>query len=192
MDASNGRQSGAGSGVTARQAGSWLLVVASVLLVASLFVPWWSEMWNFDHSVPFRESFDVWSGLSGSLSEWYPAWQMSMAAWLTVAVSLVTVALTVMVVVRKSAGKPFANAMVALACVAAGVIEIAAAVLFIVSSRKSFIGVGVLLRSSIASGLIIAMVAGVMLIASGLLMLGARVRPELAYSAQGASEGLVG
>jgi len=81
--------------------------------------------------------------------------------------------------------------MVARASVGVGIVEIAAAVLFIAAARKSFAGVGVLLRSSIGAGVIILMVAGVVFIANGLLMLGSRLRPEAADSAQGATDALV-
>ena len=85
------------------------------------------------------------------------------------------------------------NATVARVSVAAGVVELIAAGLFIIAIPKSFSrGLGGTRLSYISAGLPIAMVAGVMLIASGLLMLGSRVRPEPADSVQAAPDALVG
>ena len=163
--------------VTAARAGPVLLAAATMLLAIALFVPWSSGLlFPSLGGGPWPWSLDVWSGLSGTLSRSYSlGWLLDFALWLTVAVTVVALALTATAWV----GKRLYNATVARVSVAAGVAELIAAALFVIAVPKSFNkGLGGTRLSHISGGLPIAVVAGVLLIASGLLMLGTRIRPE--------------
>lgn len=168
----------------AARAGIALLPVATGLLLISLFLPWWS--WKVVGGL--HPTFSV--SLDG-LTSW---------GWLSFGAVLFVLGLTVRLFAlpRLARGTLLAKApdtsVVASLTVVAGVSVVLSSVLFIFVSIKSggsfftfasnFVGIGV--------GLIIATVAGVVLIASGLLMLASRLRPEAADSAQGAHEALVG
>ena len=97
-------------------------------------------------------------------------------------------------IARTSLTKNLDSSGVASLTAAAGVSVLLSTVLFIFVTVKggvqfysfasNFVGIG--------AGLIVAMVAGVMLIASGLLMVASRVQREAVDSTQGVHEALVG
>jgi hypothetical protein len=168
----------------AAQAGIALLPVATGLLLISLFLPWWSWKVVGGLHPTFAVSLD-------GLTSW---------GWLSFGAVLFVLGLTVRLVAlpRLARGTLLATAIDTSVAdtltVAAGVTVLLSGVLFVFVATKGggsfdsfashFVGVG--------AGLIIALVAGALLIGSGLLMLGSRVQPEAAYSAQGAPEALVG
>jgi hypothetical protein len=170
--------------LSAARAGIALLPVATGLLLISLFLPWWS--WKVVGA--FHPTFSV--SLDG-LTSW---------GWLSFGAALLALGLTMrfFALPRLARGTLLAKApdtsVAAPLTVTAGVTVLLSGVLFVFVATKgggsfftfasNFAGVG--------AGLIIAMVAGVMLIASGLLMLGSRVQPEAADSVQAAPEALVG
>ena len=166
------------------RAGIALLPVATGLLLISLFLPWWS--WTVVGA--FHPTFSV--SLNG-LTSW---------GWLSFGAALLALGLTMRCFAppHLARGTLLAKApdtsVAAPLTVTAGVTVLLSGVLFVFVATKgggsfftfasNFAGLG--------AGLIIAMVAGVMLIASGLLMLGSRVQREPADSAQAAPDALVG
>ena len=160
MGASDGRQSASGSVVTAARAGAVLLVIATIALLVALCLPWWSlRMQVFQ---------DRWVTVSPAFSGW--GW-LSFAAWL--------VALTMtlrLVVVGWPYGNRSHNRGAAWVIVTAGAAELLGNVMFIVSAPKTEVFVSAGQFASYGAGLIVAIVAGVMLVASGLLMLGSKDR----------------
>ena len=137
-----------------------LLVSATVALLVALCLPWWSlRMQVFQ---------DRWLRVSPAFSGW--GW-LSFAAWL--------VALTMtlrLVVIGWSYGNRPHNRGAACVIVIAGAAELLGNVMFIVSAPKTEVFVSAGQFASYGAGLIIAIVAGVMLVASGLLMLGSKAR----------------
>ena len=142
--------------VTAERAGSAFLAMATVLLVVAYCLPWWSVTyeggWLTNRTVTTY-------GFSG--------W-----GWLSFAAGLVALALTVRIASRKRLDKR----LLAWATFVAGLAELLGNALFTVMATKTEIFISVALVATRGIGLTIAMVAGGMLIVSGLLMLTSRNR----------------
>ena len=155
-----------------------------MLLAIALFAPWWSGTWLLGFGGQGHWSIDVSSGVSG-LPQFRLGWLMSIAAWLTAAVSLVTIALMMTLGGGGSLAERISKTTVARISVGTGVVELVATVLFVAGAPRNVSGVNPL-HTSLGAGLIIAMTAGVMLIVSGVLLLDSRVRPKPADSAPAA------
>ncbi len=133
-----------------------LLVLATAGLMAAFFLPWQSltrESTVFVHPTVVNDGFSGWG-------------------WLSFAAALVATALVVRLVTAKGTllGADLDSRMLACITVAAGLTELLGNVLFIATAPKTeiFISAGQVAGRRV--GLDIAMVAGVVLIASGLLM----------------------
>jgi hypothetical protein len=165
MGPSDGRQSASGSVVTAARAGAVLLVSATVALLVALSLPWWSlRMQLFQHR---------WLRVSPAFSGW--GW-LSFAAWLVA----LTMTLRFVVIAGPYGNRPH-NRGAAWVIVTAGGTELLGNVMFIVSAPKTEVFASAGQFASYGAGLIIAIVAGVILVASGLLMLTPRVVQRLLF-----------
>lgn len=164
--------------VTAERAGVALLVLGTVALMAAFLLPWWSLR---REGIVFVNPTVVGDGFSG--------W-----GWLSFAAGLVVLALTVRLVIEKgtSLGARLDNRMLAWIAMVAGVAELLGGVLFIVAAQKTEVFIGAGQVASRGVGLGIAMVAGVVVIASGLLMLASRNRQVPASAERDASRIVVG
>jgi hypothetical protein len=162
--------------VTSERAGNALLVMATIALIVAFCLPWWSVNYRADHS---PNTFGTTYGFSG--------W-----GWLSFAAGMVALALTTRLMVAR--GTWLDKRMLAWATVAAGVAELVGNTLFIITAPKTEILIGAE-RSRFVSrgvGITIAMVAGVLLVASGLLMLISRNRQAPASVERGAAHSMAG
>jgi hypothetical protein len=131
--------------------------MATVALMAPFFLPWWSltrEGIVFVHPTEVNDGFSGWG-------------------WLSFAAGLVALALVVRLVIAKGTplGTRLDSRKLAWTTVTAGVAELVGNMLFIATAPKTevFIGAGQVATRGL--GLDIAMVAGVVLVVSVLLML---------------------
>ena len=162
MDASNGRESGPGSGVTARQAGAWLLVIATVALFVALFLPWWSL-----RELEFRTT------PSTVVSTGFHSWGwLSVAAWVVTLVAVMKLVVVPRVSSGTASGRRLDNRLAAAVMVIAGAVELVGNVSFIVAAPKEEISVNTGQIPNIGIGVIIAMVSGVVIITGALLLVG--------------------
>src|SRR5271166_2881550 len=148
--------------VTAERAGVALLAVAAVALFVAFFLPWWSL--KIEGILVVNRTV-----VTGGFSGW---------GWLSFAVGLLVLGLMVRLVVARGTSpstKPN-NRTQAWVTVAAGAAEVLGNVLFILATPKTEIFVGAGQVASVGVGLVIAMVAGSVLIVGGLLMLVSRRR----------------
>jgi hypothetical protein len=161
--------------VTAERAGNALLVTATIALIVAFCLPWWSVNYRGgDHSPnTFRTTY----GFSG--------W-----GWLSFAAGMVALALTTRLMVAR--GTWLDKRMLAWATVAAGVAELVGNTLFIITAPKTEILIGAERFVTRGVGLTTATVAGVVLVASGLLMLVSANRHEPASDERSAAHMLVG
>ncbi|MGA2530157.1 MAG: hypothetical protein ABSG36_13470 [Acidimicrobiales bacterium] len=163
--------------VTAERAGIALFVMAAVLLVVAFCLPWWSV--SYAGILVVNRTVTTW-GFSG--------W-----AWLSFAAGLALLTLTVRFIAAR--GMPptgqFDNRGAPWVIAAAGLAEILGNVLFVVAAPKTevFISVGEFATRGV--GLTIAMVAGGMLIVSG-LVLAVSIRQAHVSAAPSAQSTLVG
>ena len=160
--------------VTAERAGNALLVMATIAPIVAFCLPWWSVNFRADHSPNvFRTTY----GFSG--------W-----GWLSFVAALVAIALTTRLMVAR--GTRLDKRMLAWITVAVGVAELLGNVLFIVMAPKTEIFLGGGRVATRGVGLTIAIVAGGMVIVSGLLMLVSRNRQAPARAERGAARMLAG
>jgi hypothetical protein len=157
--------------VTAERAGFALLVLATAGLMAAFFLPWWSltrEDIVFVHPTVLNDGFSGWG-------------------WLSFAAGLVALALVARLVIAKgiSLGVHLDSRMLAGFTVAAGLAEFLGNMLFIAAAPKTEVFIGASQVVSRGVGLDIAMVAGIVLIASGLLMFASNKRHSPAELAEG-------
>jgi hypothetical protein len=176
-------KSTARSVATARRAGQVLFAVASVALFIALFLPWWSVR--------------VFRGFTYlSVSTGFSGW-----GWLSVAACLATLVVTARIFVLPQmgrvlpVGKRLDSRMTACVSVAAGVTELLGNVLFIAAAPKTNLisgGLGLIVKGR-GVGLTMAMVAGAVIIVSGLLLLiSPKYRTAPVSSGQDAPSPLVG
>ncbi len=156
--------------VTAERAGFALLVLATAGLMAAFFLPWWSltrEDIVFVHPTVLNDGFSGWG-------------------WLSFAAGLVALALVARLVIAKgiSLGVHLDSRMLAGFTVAAGLAEFLGNMLFIAAAPKTEVFIGASQVVSRGVGLDIAMVAGIVLIASGLLMFASNKRHSPAELAE--------
>jgi hypothetical protein len=160
--------------VTAERAGNALLVTATIALIVAFCLPWWSlRGWVLPRAP--RTYLTVSTGFS----DW---------GWVSFVAALMALALTVMV----ARGTWLDKRMLAWLTVAAGVAELLGNVLFMVMAPNTEILIGAERLASSGIGLTIAIVAGVVLIASGLVMIVSRNRRVPARAERGAAHMLAG
>ena len=166
--------------VTAERAGNALLVMAAVLLVVARCLPWWTlKFWIASRPM------STFSAQSDGFSGW---------GWLSFAGGLLALPLVAKLVVarRTSLGKHLDSRALAGVTVAAGITELLGNLLFVVAAPKTVIAFGGGQYARRGLGLDIAMVAGVVLIASGLIMVVSRSRRAPASSERDAAPMPVG
>jgi len=162
--------------VTAERAGNALLVTATIALIVGFCLPWWSVRAWVTPRAP-RTYLTVSTGFSG--------W-----GWLSFVAALVALALTTRLMVAR--GTRLDKRMLGWATVAAGVAELLGSALFIITAPKTEILLDAGRVASRGVGLTIAIVAGVVLVASGLLMLVSRKRQTSAPVEQDADPMMAG
>jgi len=150
-------------GSSASKGRAGLLALATIVLFIALFLPWWSTKDFSGHT-----HLLVSTGFSG--------W-----GWLSVAACLVTLVVAARIFVVQMApglplGKRLDSRIAAWASVASGVVELLGNVLFISAAPKTRLSVSFgEVSEGRGVGLTMAMVAGGVIIASGLLLL---IRPK--------------
>ena len=178
MFASNKRHSPAELAEADARAGTVLLAMATLALFIAFFLRW-SSLWV---SLTRRPFLLVSNGFSG----W--GW-MSFAAWLVMLVVGVW-----RFAVAERAGAIFAkgvvNQLTAWATVAAGVAELIGNALFMATKYQTSVVFG--FPPSVGVGFVIAVIAGWVVIASGLLMVVSSIWRSAAVSAPSAQSTLVG
>jgi hypothetical protein len=164
--------------VTAERAGNSLLVMVSVLLVIAFCLPWWQLKVVADHSPVLNQDAYGFSGWG----------KLSLAA------ALVAVVLTAGALVArgKSPVPRLGNRTLAWVTVATGLTELFGNLLCIIVAPKTKVFLGGSRFANVGVGLTVAIVAGVVLVASGVLMLVSRNRQAPASDGQGAAPELVG
>jgi len=158
--------------VTTERAGVALLTMAAAALMAACFLPWWS-LWISPYGGRERPYVVASTGFSG--------W-----GWLSFAAGLVALALVVRLVIAKgtSLDAHLDSRMLAGITVAAGLAELLGNMLYIAAAPKTEVLIGTGQGASRGVGLNIAMVAGVVLIASGLLTFASQRRRSPAELAE--------
>ena len=161
--------------VTAERAGVAFLTMATAGLIAAFFLPWWS-LWISTYGGRERPYVVASTGFSG--------W-----GWLSFAAGLVALALVVRLVIAKGTlpGAHLDSWMLAGITVAAGLAELLGNMLYIAAAPKTEIFIGAGQGATRRVGLDIGMVAGVVLIVSGLLMFASHKRRSPAEPAEGAA-----
>jgi len=161
--------------VTTERAGVAFLTMATAGLIAAFFLPWWS-LWISPYGGRERPYVAASTGFSG--------W-----GWLSFAAGLVALALVVRLAIAKgtSLDAHLDSRMLAGITVAAGLAELLGNMLYIAAAPKTEIFIGAGQGATRRVGLDIGMVAGVVLIVSGLLMFASHKRRSPAEPAEGAA-----
>jgi len=164
--------------VTSERAGNALLVMATIALIVAFCLPWWSVNYRADHS---PNTFGTTYGFSG--------W-----GWLSLASGLAALVLVVRLVVGRSTstGRNLSSQTVGCVALTAGAADLVGNALFIAAAPKTLIAIGAGQGATRGVGLTVAIVAGVTLIASGLLMLISRNRRAPASAERDAAHSMVG
>jgi len=164
--------------VTCERVGNALLVMVSVLLVIAFCLPWWQLKVVADHSPVLNQDAYGFSGWG----------RLSFAA------ALVAVVLTAggFGARGKSPVPRLGNRTLAWVTVATGLTELVGNLLNIIEAPKTKVFIGASQFANMGVGLTMAMVAGVVLVVSGLVLLVSRNRQALASAERGDAHILAG